>query len=82
MLNKAAAAANQTVSLSGVPENLTATHRTIFRGASEADIYPTLGDMGGQISAHGGALTLELPPLSVTVVAFESQGQVDTKSLP
>lgn len=61
---------------------MTATHRTVFRGASEADIYPTLGDIDGQVSAHGGALTLELPPLSVTVVGFESHGQVDTKSLP
>ncbi|KAK9835997.1 hypothetical protein WJX81_004851 [Elliptochloris bilobata] len=70
LLNKAPAASNQTVRVSDFSGPLAAAKRTVFRGASDADIYPTLGDVAGAVEAHGGVVTLELPPLSVTMVEF------------
>ena len=76
LLNKAPAPASQTVRVSDLPGGLTpAAQRTVFRGASDQDIYPTLGDVPGAAAlGDGGLVTLELPPLSITLVEFGSSG--------
>ena len=74
LLNKAPAPASQAVRVSDLPGGLApAARRTVFRGASDQDIYPTLGDVTGAVAiGEDGLVMLELPPLSITMVEFGS----------
>jgi len=72
LVNKGASATNQTVSLAGPfagnEPAMSAPRRTVFRGASDTDVYPVLADVAAPVALAGGAATLELPALSATVV--------------